>query len=30
VWGLIPLFIGVAVLIYVPFYRKQKKEEEDR
>ncbi len=30
VWGLIPLFVGVAVLIYVPFYRKQKKEEEDR
>ena len=30
VWGLIPLLIGVAILIYVPFYRKQKKEEEDR
>ena len=30
VWGLIPLFIGVAFLIYVPFYRKQKKEEEDK
>lgn len=30
VWGLIPLFIGVAILIYVPLYRKQKKEEENR
>ena len=30
VWGLIPLFIGVAFLIYVPFYRKQKKEDEDK
>ena len=30
VWGLIPLFIGVALLAYVPFYRKQKKEDEDR
>ncbi len=30
VWGLIPLLIGVAILIYVPFYRKQKKEEENR
>ena len=30
VWGLIPLLVGVAVLIYVPFYRKQKKEDEDR
>ncbi|MEE9457349.1 MAG: DUF6249 domain-containing protein [bacterium] len=30
VWGLIPLFIGVAILIYVPLYRKQKKEEADR
>jgi len=30
VWGLIPLFIGVAFLIYVPFWRKQKKEDEDR
>jgi len=30
VWGLIPLFVGVALLVYVPFYRKQKKEDEDR
>ena len=30
VWGLIPLFIGVAILIYVPLSRKQKKEEENR
>lgn len=30
VWGLIPLFIGVAILIYVPLYRKQKKEEEEK
>ena len=30
VWGLIPLLVGVAVLIYVPFYRKQKKEEANR
>ncbi len=30
VWGLIPLLIGVAILIYVPLYRKQKKEEADR
>jgi hypothetical protein len=30
VWGLIPLFIGVAILIYVPYYRKQKKEDENR
>ena len=30
VWGLIPLLLGVALLIYVPFWRKQKKEEEDR
>ncbi|MEE8639258.1 MAG: DUF6249 domain-containing protein [bacterium] len=30
VWGLIPLFIGVAILIYVPLSRKYKKEEEDR
>jgi hypothetical protein len=30
VWGLIPLLIGVAILIYVPLSRKQKKEEEDR
>jgi protein-S-isoprenylcysteine O-methyltransferase Ste14 len=30
VWGLIPLLVGVALLIYVPFWRKQKKEEEDR
>ena len=29
VWGLIPLAIGVALLAYVPFYRKQKKEDED-
>ena len=29
VWGLIPLFIGVALLIYVPYYRKQKKENGD-
>lgn len=28
VWGLIPLLVGVAVLVYVPFWRKQKKEEE--
>jgi hypothetical protein len=30
VWGLIPLFIGVAFLVYVPLYRKQKKEDEDK
>jgi hypothetical protein len=30
VWGLIPLLIGVALLVYVPFYRKQKKEDEER
>ena len=30
VWGLIPLFIGVAFLVYVPFYRKQKKEDDDK
>jgi hypothetical protein len=30
VWGLIPLFIGLAFLIYVPFYRKQKKEDENQ
>ena len=30
VWGLIPLLVGVAFLIYVPFYRKQKKEDDDR
>jgi hypothetical protein len=29
VWGLIPLFIGIALLIYVPFYRKQKKENDE-
>lgn len=29
VWGLIPLFIGIAFLIYVPFWRKQKKEDEE-
>jgi len=27
VWGLIPLLVGVAFLVYVPFWRKQKKEE---
>lgn len=30
VWGLIPLLVGVALLVYVPLYRKQKKEEEER
>jgi hypothetical protein len=30
VWGLIPLFIGLAFLVYVPFYRKQRKEDENR
>jgi protein-S-isoprenylcysteine O-methyltransferase Ste14 len=29
-WGLIPLLVGVAFLIYVPFWRKQKKEDENR
>jgi len=29
VWGLIPLFIGIAFLVYVPYYRKQKKENGD-
>jgi hypothetical protein len=28
VWGLIPLFVGVAFLVYVPHWRKQKKEDE--
>jgi hypothetical protein len=30
VWGLIPLFIGIALLIYVPFWRKQKKEDQEK
>nr|NIT35858.1 hypothetical protein [candidate division Zixibacteria bacterium] len=30
VWGLIPLLVGVALLVYVPFWRKQKKEEEEK
>ena len=30
VWGLIPMLIGVAVLVYVPLSRKYKKEDEDR
>jgi hypothetical protein len=30
VWGLIPLFIGLAFLIYVPFYNKQRKEDENQ
>jgi len=30
VWGLIPLLLGVALLVYVPFWRKQKKEEEEK
>jgi hypothetical protein len=29
-WGLIPLLVGVAFLIYVPFYNKQRKEDENR
>jgi preprotein translocase subunit YajC len=29
VWGFIPLFIGIALLIYVPFWRKQKKDGEE-
>jgi hypothetical protein len=29
VWGLIPLLVGVALLVYVPFWRKKKKEEEE-
>ncbi len=30
VWGGIPLLVGVALLVYVPFWRKQKKEEEEK
>lgn len=29
-WGLIPLLVGVAFLIYVPLYRKQKDEDENK
>ena len=30
VWGLIPLFVGIAFLVYVPYWRKRKKEEESK
>lgn len=30
VWGLIPLLVGVALLVYVPFWRKRRKEEEEK